>query len=145
MIDLYTGSYFTTFGAPGRIVTSLGNPRSPAFAGLPHYSPLKPKRDHLRLGFEEYVEAYTRDILCRLDPFVVISDLRNLAQGATPIILCYERPPLHRENFCHRKIVGDWLTRTLGLQVAEWSGIRESNPATSGDQSRDQLPQLSLF
>jgi len=59
---------------------------------------------------DEYVVAYIENILGRLDPFQVYTDL-----GEDAILLCWEKPGL----FCHRRIVAEWFSKHLDIKVNE--------------------------
>lgn len=115
---MLTASHFTFFG-PGRIVISRGIPRN-ASAGYRIYKALAPSRETLAVEtYEDYLPRYMAQ-LAQLDPQRVWDDLHRLAGSAQPVLLCYERPPLHRGNFCHRRMVADWFKDTLGQDVPEY-------------------------
>ena len=58
----------------------------------------------------EYEYLYQEQILSRLDPEEVFSEL-----GEDAILLCWEKPGL----FCHRRIVARWFYDNLGIKVNE--------------------------
>ena len=87
---------------------------APHFFKGPQYRKLAPRRDF----FDQYkldhdTIAYTKQfnsrVLAVLDPEQVFADLDN------KVLLCYERPG----DFCHRRLVADWLERELGVIVPE--------------------------
>ncbi len=110
---------YSTYRGPGRIGISIGNPRGIP-AGYRMYKALAPRRDMLQLGQAEYREFFFRDILGLLDPAQVVRDLENLVASAEPVLMCFEKPPFTPVNFCHRRMVADWLKDTLGLNVPEY-------------------------
>lgn len=57
-----------------------------------------------------YTVRYKAEVLSRLDPEKVYKDL-----GPDAILLCWERPG----EFCHRRLVAEWLEKTLGIEVLE--------------------------
>jgi len=59
---------------------------------------------------EEYTRRYRNEVLNRLDPKKVYKDL-----GDDAILLCWEKPG----EFCHRRLVAEWLEETLGIEVPE--------------------------
>lgn len=59
---------------------------------------------------EEYTKQYNEKILGRLSPEKVVRDL-----GEDAILLCWERPG----EFCHRRLVAEWLEEELGIKVPE--------------------------
>jgi len=59
---------------------------------------------------EEYTRRYKEEVLNRLDPKKVYKDL-----GDDAILLCWEKPG----EFCHRRLVAEWLEETLGIKVPE--------------------------
>jgi uncharacterized protein (DUF488 family) len=69
-----------------------------------------------RASWRVYKRLY-RAALARLDPHTVWDELNALADGAEPILLCWES---HEESdYCHRRLVAEWFKRTLGKQVSE--------------------------
>lgn len=114
-----TASHFTYTG-PGRVVISLGNPRGVP-GGYRRYAPLMPKRDMLRLDHDDYHPRFVADILDPLDPAQVWRELHALhGEGIEPVLQCFERPPLDRRNFCHRRMVAAWFEQRLGVSVPEF-------------------------
>ena len=112
-----TSSYFIYHG-PGGIGISLGTPRRiPARYRL--YRTLAPRRDMLRLPYGHYRDIFFRDILGPLDPQKVADELQWLAGEFEPVMLCFEKPPFHASNWCHRRMVAEWFGDTLGLDVPE--------------------------
>ncbi len=57
--------------------------------------------------------------LSELDPEQVLRDLEVLAEGKTPALLCFEKPPPD-DHWCHRGLVSAWFSDVLGLPVAEY-------------------------
>ncbi|MEO0852193.1 MAG: DUF488 family protein [Cyanobacteria bacterium J06648_11] len=102
----------TPAGTPGAIAISRSVPRYRKYARYPE---LKPGKDWFRSAPEdEYVRLYG-EILAGLDAQTVWDELHELADGAEPILLCFEAPG----EFCHRRIVAKWFERELGVNVSE--------------------------
>lgn len=85
------------------------------------YKSLAPKydiwREYNTIHNEEiYVSRFTNEVLSKLEPSKVLSDLKVLSGDKDPILICYEKP----ECFCHRHIVGVWLYESLGIPVNEY-------------------------
>ena len=112
-----TASYFTFFG-PGRVGITRGAPRH--VAGYKMFRVLAPERHTLGMDFEEYRQHYD-DILRNLDPRATWNELHKLAGGHEPVLLCFERPPFHRNNWCHRRMVAAWFAATLNEDVEEFA------------------------
>ena len=111
-----TSSYFSHKG-PGRIGITVGSPRG--IAGLVYFRALAPRRDMLRGHTpEEYIAKFD-EILGRLDPRATWDRLHELVTPHEPVLLCYERPPFTRDNWCHRRLVADWFKSELGEVVEE--------------------------
>lgn len=64
-------------------------------------SEVKGKREE-----ERYINAFKSDVLSKLNPLDVVRELIDLAQSKDIALVCYEK----RGDFCHRHIVGRWLT-----------------------------------
>jgi uncharacterized protein (DUF488 family) len=69
----------------------------------------------LKMTNGEYRAAY-QEILDRLDPRKVYQEL-----GEDAILLCFEKAG----EFCHRRLVAEWLERELGVEVPEWEEKKE--------------------
>lgn len=107
-----TGCYFEVSG-PGRIVTSRGVPRRYP-AGYRMFKALAPGPWFRSCANpEEYVRRYKAEILAPLDPQKAWDKLHELAGDAEPIMLCYEKAPFHRKNWCHRHLAASWFEREL--------------------------------
>ena len=63
------------------------------------------------LTWPEYVREYKRDVLSKLDPVKVLTDL-----GDESILLCWEKP----SEYCHRRLVAEWLANHLNIKVPEF-------------------------
>ena len=112
-----TASYFT-YSGPGRIGITVGNPRRIA-PGYQLYRGLAARREMLDLPQAEYRALYFGEILARLDPAQVVADLNRLAGEYEPVLLCFERPPFTESNWCHRRMVAEWLKAQLNIDVQE--------------------------
>ena len=112
-----TASFYTYTG-PGRISIARYAPRGTP-AGYRQYSALAPDADMLRMSLALYLPRYAA-ILERLDPQQVWDDLHRLAGDLEPVLLFWERPPFTASNWCHRRLVADWLQDHLGVAVPEW-------------------------
>lgn len=60
---------------------------------------------------EEFEEAYKNKILSRLDPFRVAADLEG------NVVCCHEA----EGEFCHRRLVADWIYASTGIYVPEFA------------------------
>ena len=111
-----TASYYS-FKGPGSIGITVGTPRG--ISGLVFFRALAPHRNMLKgLTPEQYIERFD-DILRQQDPRETWDRLHELVAPHEPVLLCYERPPFTRENWCHRRLVADWFKATLGEVVEE--------------------------
>ena len=75
-----------------------------------------------------YRDVYFREILEPLDPRQVVDDMQRLAGEWEPVMLCFERPPFNADNWCHRRMVAEWLSDMLGLVVPEIDPNAASDP-----------------
>ncbi|PKO02891.1 MAG: hypothetical protein CVU43_05585 [Chloroflexi bacterium HGW-Chloroflexi-5] len=75
----------------------------------PGWSLVKGYKKH-NISWPNYLEIYHEDILDKLDPETVYSDL-----GDNAIILCWEKPG----KLCHRRLIADWLYDHLRIRVNE--------------------------
>lgn len=59
---------------------------------------------------EEYTLCYYKEILDFLTPEKVYKEL-----GENAVLLCWEKSG----QFCHRRLVAEWLEKELGIEVKE--------------------------
>lgn len=91
---------------------SQGNNR---FFKGPYRKELAPTREMLKMTREEYDREFFA-ILSRLDAKEIYDSLPDNA-----VLLCYEK----YNDWCHRRCVGEWLERELGIEITEWGLKRE--------------------
>lgn len=89
-----------------------------AHEGFRVYSALAPGAWFKSVSREEYIQRFTAQ-LAALDPRQVWDELHALANGAEPVMLCWEVPPWTDRNWCHRRMVAEWLERELGVEIPE--------------------------
>ncbi len=100
-----TGYYARHAKLPNAVAISVGVP--PWFRGR-HYPALAPDRAWLKLSPEEYTPLYQAR-LAALDAHQVAADLEGC------VLLCWEKPG----EFCHRRLVAEWIERETGIVVEE--------------------------
>jgi len=130
-MKIYTACWHQYKGA-GRIGISRGNPRGMA-AGYRMYKTLAPTREILNECQEQadYRRRFFAEVLEPLDPQKVLKDLEDRSADGRAVLMCFEKAPLHDENWCHRTMVAEWIIDKTGIPVEEWSGAKESNPGQS--------------
>jgi len=64
----------------------------------------------------QYMDRYYDEILSKLDPKKVWEDL-----GEDAVLLCYEKAG----DFCHRRLVAEWLSYELGVDIPEYINEKE--------------------
>jgi hypothetical protein len=112
--EIRTSSFFSYRGPLG---VSIAN-SAPHFYSGPRYSPLVPSwylvKDYQqgKIGQEQYTKEYMIQ-LRSLDPRKVYEDLFKI-YNENPVLLCWEPAG----DFCHRRIVGEWLEAELGVAVS---------------------------
>jgi hypothetical protein len=115
---LKTASFFEYSGL-GRISIARFPPRGTP-AGFRVYRALAPGPWFKSVDEAEYRRRYGV-ALAALDPPIVWDDLHALANGAEPVLLCWERKAdlAAGRTFCHRRIVAAWLEAEFGVAVDE--------------------------
>ena len=114
-----TGSH-RLYAGPGRISIARGN--RGVLSGYRQYRALCPLSWMLsrKLSSREFVVAYRREVLARLDPAATWDRIHVLAGDAEPVLMCWELPPLiWPNNWCHRRLAAQWFRETLGQIVPE--------------------------
>lgn len=75
------------------------------------YLPLAPTWKMIKqMSESDYLKHY-HAMLAKLDPKKVFEEL-----GEDAILLCWEKPG----EWCHRRIVAEWLERELGVHIPEY-------------------------
>lgn len=106
----------SSFRISGSDPNAVSIARYPMFWSGRRYLALAPSRTLLKawkakeLSEDEYTERFRQETLSALDPDQVFQDL-----GQDAILLCFEPPG----EFCHRRIVAQWLEKALGIAVPE--------------------------
>lgn len=85
----------------------------PSGCSFPEYRKLAPTYDILNEWKRSnaidkdsiYSQRYISEVLSKLSPEEVISEVREIAGSKIPVLLCYEK----RGKFCHRTLVVEWL------------------------------------
>ncbi len=72
----------------------------------------------LKMDYDRY-RCLFESILGQLDAQTEWERLHELADGHEPVLLCFERPPLSPNNWCHRRMVAGWFGNELGHEVPE--------------------------
>ena len=112
-----TASWFTPLPPDHvRIGISRSVPRRTP-AGYRRYHRLNPGEWFKTVPLEEYRRRYQAEVLDRLEPLQVAAELRAMADGAIPVLLCFERPGTG--DWCHRAFVASWLAAATGKAVPE--------------------------
>jgi hypothetical protein len=60
---------------------------------------------------DEYERRYREEVLSKLDANKIYETLKG------QVLLCWEPPG----EFCHRRIVADWIQEKIGIEVPEWN------------------------
>lgn len=134
-----TGS-FKTYVGPGRI--SIARYARGTAAGFRIYSKLAPGPWFKTATKEEYTRLFFAQ-LHALDPKRVVEEIEALAAGHEPILMCHEVPPFTESNWCHRRMVAEWLGDKLGLDVPELE-IGGISPRPIKDKTPKMTPQQVL-
>lgn len=88
-----------------------------------HMKALAPRGDMLRMSPQRYVPEFNA-ILHKLDPTNVVNRIVAMTAGRPAALLCFEKPG----DFCHRRLVAQWLYDNLLITVDEWSDKPQGPP-----------------
>lgn len=113
-----TASFFA-YSGPGRISVARFAPRGHP-AGYKVYKLLAPGPWFKSVDFKTYETLYHKQLKL-LDPQNTWDELHKLADGAEPVLLCYERwsDVKAGRTYCHRHMAAEWFFDTLGFLVPE--------------------------
>ena len=62
------------------------------------------KRNH---DNDYYIKCFKEQVLDKLSPHAIVTELYVLSQGKDVALICYEKP----SDFCHRRLVAEWLNK----------------------------------
>lgn len=79
---------------------------------------LAPHVDFMKSPESEYIPLYEKRVLAQQDARQVVNRLAKL--GEKVVLLCYES----EGEFCHRRLVADWIKRETGISVPELGRMR---------------------
>lgn len=136
-MKIYT-SYFGNLRklhSAGIVPISIARWNPKWFEGI-SYKVVAPLPEMLRdnITQQQYIEQYRRRVLSRVDQAVMLKDLERLTGGRDCALLCYEKPG----DFCHRRLLADWMLETTGLEIPEFG--QEKKP-----DFENSVEQLTLF
>ncbi len=99
------------------------------------YKIVAPPADILRndITRERYIQQYEDRVLKRLNSAVIIRDLEIYSGGKDCALLCYEKPG----DFCHRRLLADWILKDTGLLIPEFGYIEKLKDP--------EIQELTLF
>jgi hypothetical protein len=123
---LKTASFYTYTG-PGRVSIARFPPRG-APGGFRIFKALAPGAWFNKVARPEYERLYAEQ-LAVLDARTVVDQIALMHPHNEAVLLCYERPPFTATNWCHRRLVAEWIERELGIEVPEltkadgWEGF----------------------
>jgi hypothetical protein len=120
-MQIAAASWFTRLPSTHvRVGISRGTPRGQA-AGYKQYRVLCPEPWFNSVRPDEYLRRYNEEILGKLLPSTVATELTRFGEGRVPTLLCYESASDIQcgAKWCHRHIVAQWLEDHLGIEVPE--------------------------
>lgn len=82
---------------------------------------------------QQYTQMYVNHVLSALAPNHVLNLISQISGGRDCALLCYEKPG----DFCHRRLIADWLQKGLGITVDEYTAAVEP--------PKPKVVQMELF
>jgi len=117
---IYTSYFANIKNLPNNIIPIAICGKSPDYYEGLQYKILAPKYSFFIKWKETqdndyYIEHFYKEVLDKLNPNDVVTQLYTLSNGYDICLICYETP----EKFCHRHLVADWLNRS-GFECKEF-------------------------
>jgi hypothetical protein len=107
---IFTSNFEIAGRLPQAVAISRGIPRG--WQGR-RCKALAPPRDLIKIMEpERFIALYRAQVLDKLDPLQVITDLG----GDNFVMVCWEAPG----EFCHRRVVAAWMRKLTGVLVDEF-------------------------
>lgn len=95
------------------------------YSGL-NYIKLAPPSSMIHEPEKTYTPNFKRVVLQPLNVQEVKNELKQLSNGKDIILLCYEKAG----EFCHRRLVAEWITQSTGEEVKEFETHKPVKKAT---------------
>lgn len=132
---MFTSNFARSSNHPDAVAISQGVPRW--YTGR-RYIKLSPSRELLKITDDDlYTKRYKAEVLALLDPKEVYREL-----GENAILLCWEKAG----DFCHRRLVAEWLEQALGIDVPEIEPVtKRSQSAPKKEKPSTVVVQEGLF
>ena len=86
-----------------------------------YFKKLNPDYSYMNDQESEYTPKFEQK-LKNLSAKSVVKELEELSLGKDVVLLCHEKAG----EFCHRRLVADWLNRELGIEVPELGKMEDS-------------------
>lgn len=124
MKKIYTSNYARNSSNPNAVAISGAIPEWYEGDWMKILAPKKDMVGRLKNNSPNYSQRkYTRDYLELLKSRNLTPEKVIKMIPANAILLCYESPG----DFCHRRLLADWLTRHTGIEIPEWQNEKEEN------------------
>lgn len=78
----------------------------------PHARALQVYKDGL-ITFDEYTRVMQEKLVTKVNPFVIQKILQNINDKVVLVCICKDY------NICHRKVVAEWLSKRLNINIDE--------------------------
>lgn len=88
------------------------------FNGL-SYNPLSPEWSYMNDSRESYIKKFNLG-LEKLNLSKILNDFKMYGSGKDVVLLCHEK----EGDFCHRRLVAEWMEKELGIEVAELGNMK---------------------
>jgi len=124
MKTIYTSNYARNSGNPKAIGISYVVPEWYEGTTMPKLAPMKAMINTFKRKKDAYMErqySYRYISLLRSRNINANNLLEEIPDGS--ILLCYEAPG----EFCHRRVLADWIEHHTGVHIQEWKNEEELN------------------
>ena len=117
---MQTSSFSLFKASPGAIRIARGAPRwLRGGRAMPYVEELSPEWPWMKMPKADYDRLFHAR-LDGLDPQEIWDRCHSLVHPYEPVLLCYEKAPLHENNWCHRRMVAEWIETHLEVVVPEF-------------------------
>lgn len=120
-MNIYTGNFANLKKYEGRGLFPISIALSARYFSGACYKKLNPDwtfKDDLPFSYKPKYNA----ILQKLNPNTVVNELSKISNGKDVVLLCHEK----EGDFCHRRLVAEWLEKELNIKVKELAKLQGS-------------------
>jgi uncharacterized protein (DUF488 family) len=119
-MKIFTGNFANVKKYEARGLYPVSIALSARYFSGDKFPQLAPAYSFMKEEEKEYTKQYKSVVLSRITPQFVFNILLQKGGGRDVVLLCHEK----QGEFCHRRLVAQWLEENLSIQVPELGNMK---------------------